>query len=266
MDFNREFISMTLGIALGAIASSMVTDTPFPVNAVDFDGTNDYLTRGAGLTGATNSSQGILSMWLRLDGSNGAALSIIRTAGSEMSVTKGSDNVFRVLVNDAAGAKSFQIPTATAYTAGATWLHLLYSWDTNFSAGNKIAHLYVNGVNDKGTVTDADTAFDCDYTWTDMRIGAAIVPSPVQKFDGCMSEFYFAPGQFLDFSDPSNRLKFRKSNGKPQDLGSDGSTPTGTAPKVYLKNAAASFGNNSGTGGNFTITGSLDTASTSPSD
>jgi len=51
--------------------------------------------------------------------------------------------------------------------------------------------------------------------------------------------------------------KFRSAGGKPVSLGSDGSTPTGTAPTVYLKNPFGTFQNNLGGGGNFTVTGTL---------
>mgnify|MGYP006349159995 CR=1 FL=1 len=235
---------------------------PIVANAVDFDGTNDYMPRGAGLTGAADSSTGILSVWLRFDGSDGIATRLFSSFSGHLVFQKLSTNTFSLNVNN--GSASFIFLSTTAYTAGATWYHFLASWDTNYSAGNKIEHLYVNDAYDLGTVTDSGAAFTVDYTDTNWHIGATSAGG--SKFNGCMAEFYFAPGQYLDFSDSANRRKFINSLGKPVDLGSDGSTPTGVAPVVYLKNVAASYGTNSGTGGNFTITGALTTASTSPSD
>ena len=54
-------------------------------------------------------------------------------------------------------------------------------------------------------------------------------------------------------------------NGRPVSLGSDGSKPTGTAPPIYLKGPASTWGVNSGTGGNFTVVGSFSDAATKPS-
>ena len=233
------------------------------VNAVDFDGTNDYLSRGAALTSLADSATGILSVWVRFDGGDSSNQRFLNNATARVYAGKtGAGNVLQVSVSD--GTKTLTFSSTTTYTASATWLHVLASWDTNYSAGNKIKHLYVNDVSDLGTVADAGAAFNAYYNDTNWYVGSNAAGS--LKLNGCMAEFYFAPGQYLDFSNSSNRRKFINSLGKPVDLGSDGSTPTGVAPKVYLKDVAASFGTNSGTGGNFTITGTLDTASTSPSD
>jgi len=239
-------------------------DGDFAVNAVDFDGTNDYLTRGAGLTGAADSSTGILSVWLRLDGGNGANMEVWCDDALFIEFIRDSTDRFKAILYNAAGNSRLEFRTVTQYTANAAWRHFLLSWNTAFSASNKLSHLYVNDVSDKSVVSDIAASFNIDYTRGNWGFGA--VPSASQKFNGCMAEFYFAMGQYLDFSVEANRRKFISATGKPVSLGADGSLPTGSAPTVYLNNPAASFGTNKGTGGNFTITGTLDTASTSPSD
>jgi len=84
------------------------------------------------------------------------------------------------------------------------------------------------------------------------------------KSNGAISEFYFAPNQYLDLSVEANRRKFITADGKPADLGADGSTPTGTAPAIYLPNRAALIGTNAGTGGNFTVNGAPKDANSTP--
>ena len=84
-------------------------------------------------------------------------------------------------------------------------------------------------------------------------------------FTGDIADVYIAPGQFIDFSVEANRRKFISADGKPVDLGSNCSTPTGTAPAVCFSGNASSFGTNKGTGGAFTLTGTLTDAVTSPS-
>jgi hypothetical protein len=88
--------------------------------------------------------------------------------------------------------------------------------------------------------------------------------------NGCLAEFWLAPGTYLDLTTAANIALFRGADGKPVDLGADGSLPTGSAPLIYLScrpgDAASAFATNRGTGGDFTITGSLDVASTNPSD
>jgi hypothetical protein len=58
----------------------------------------------------------------------------------------------------------------------------------------------------------------------------------------------------------------RARNGKPVNLGTNGQTPTGTIPAMFFSGDASGFPTNQGTGGAFTLTGSLTNASTSPSD
>ena len=41
----------------------------------------------------------------------------------------------------------------------------------------------------------------------------------------------------------------------PVDCGSDGTTPTGTAPAIYMRNDINAYGTNAGTGGNFDTNG-----------
>ena len=80
-------------------------------------------------------------------------------------------------------------------------------------------------------------------------------------FIGAFAEYYYAPGQFVDFSIESNRRKFIDSEGKPVDLGADGSTPTGSSPLIYLSlregEGAEQFAVNRGTGIDFTVRGSV---------
>lgn len=225
------------------------------VAAVDFDGATAYLSRGADLTGNADSPQGILSAWVRLDGGNGS-LQQLYFANGGVNINRGTDNKFRLVF-----AVGLAFESVATYTAGATWLHLLASWDTNFGAGSKVAHLYVNDLSDRNVTTNTGSAANIDYTQADHEIGAQ---SASALFNGCLTEFYFAPGQFLDFSVDANRRKFITADGKPEFLGDTGAIPTGAAPKVYLKGPVASFGANAGTGGNFTINGTLTGASTSP--
>jgi hypothetical protein len=231
------------------------------VNAVDYDGSTNFLTRGADLTGNADSSTGILSVWLRLDGSNGSDMAILYNAISNVEVWRRSAGNIRFRLRSAGGA-ILTFETVGTFTAGASWINLLASWNTNAGAGSKTSHLYINSVSDKTVISDGDSAFNVDYTSTNWMVGSSGV-SLTDAYNGCMAELYFAPGQFLDFSVQANREKFILG-GLPVSLGSDGSTPTGTAPKIYLKNPAASVGTNSGNGGDFTANGSFVNCSTGP--
>lgn len=233
------------------------------VDSADFDGTADYMLRGAGLTGAADSKSGILSVWVRIDAGDGTVLRIFESTGNSVLLLRRSTNVFALGAENAAGTEILLLVSDTTYTAAATWLHVLMSWNLATAA----AHLYVNDVEDLAagpTLTD-DTI---DYTVANWGIGSINLTTP--SWNGCLAEFYFASGQFLDFSIVANRRRFISGNGKPVWLGTDGSVATGTAPIVYQRvadgAAVATFATNLGGGGDFSITGTLTAGSTNPSD
>jgi hypothetical protein len=78
----------------------------------------------------------------------------------------------------------------------------------------------------------------------------------ILRFDGAVSDTWFDT-TYIDFTNSSNRLKFVTSSGGPEDLGSDGSTPTGSAPDFFLSGPAASYGTNLGSGPTTTAQGSV---------
>jgi len=95
-------------------------------------------------------------------------------------------------------------------------------------------------------------------------MGAYAGDGTLAKVDGDYSEVYFS-SEFIDLSVPANLEKFIK-DGKPVDLGGDGSSPTGTSPLMYFSGNSAAWnsGVNKGTGGNFTMTGSVTDSTNEP--
>ncbi len=238
----------------------------FVANAVTFNATTNYLSRGANLTGLANSTQGIFSGWFRVDGLDGALHEWVRNAGAFFNINRTAANKIRFTCLDSGGSTLLAFETSASLTTSALWFHVLASWDTNFSAGNKVSNLYLDGASNKTVVTDAGAAANINYAsgGADWAIGADT--GGLNLANSSFAELYFAPGQFLDFTNVSNQNKFRDPlTNRPISLGADGSTPTGTAPLVYLKSAGASYATNSGTGGNFTAHGTFSDASSSPS-
>jgi len=241
------------------------------VDAADFDGTNDYMTRGAGLTGAADSKLLTQVIWFRLDGTAGNNRFIhgATTVGGGTSrfrsgCTAVGPGLMEILGLNAAGSTVLSVRSTTALSDGeGIWRCMMASFDLS-DTGKR--NLYFGDVDELDVVTYTDDSID--FTLADWAVGA--LAAGTFKWDGCLAEVWFAPGQYLDFSVEANRRKFITAGGKPANLGADGSLPTGTAPLIYLHlnngEAVENFATNRGTGGSFSITGTLDTASTSPSD
>ena len=246
----------TQRIGFGGQAAAAV---PITVPAVAFDGTNDYLTRGAGLTGAADSKTMTGSIWA-LSGADGVVDAIIFSTGNAFALLRQSTNRAVIEAENAAGTGILDIGSSTnSMQVADGWIHILFSVDL---ADATKRHLYINGVSDLAVVTYTDDTID--FTVADWAIGATTAPANI--LTGDLAQLWFAPGQYIDLSYPPNRRKFRSLAGKPVDLGADGSLPTGVAPLIYFNNAVASWQTNLGTGGGFTENGALGTAWTSPSD
>lgn len=241
------------------------------VDAADFDGT-DITRRAGGLTGVADGKSGIFSGWIRIEGEPNDAMRVFSGATTlagtsthflvERGGFGGSAKTLTVGCRNSSTISVLELGTTATFTTSTEWIHILASWDLVLGA----THLYINDVADKNVfVLTNDTI---DYTQADWAVGGAA--SNTFRFNGAIAELYFMPNYYLDFSIENNRRLFRTSTGKPANLGVDGGNPLGVAPLVYFHlddaEAVANFATNRGTGGNFTITGTLDTASTSPSD
>lgn len=240
---------------VGALVAALPPS--FTVDAVVFDGTNDYLTRGAALTGVGDSGTAILSYWIRktVAGNGGLLVNDSFQVGVEVA------NSNKPAFYDSTGTNGVDAFGATSVDDG-SWHHVL------MSITGPTLQFYVDGSLDG--VTPSVNGTPSTFFFSDSNWAVGSYTDGTGKINAELAELYFAPGQYLDLSVTANREKFRSAAGKPVDLGSDGSTPTGSVPAIYLHiddgEAAANFATNAGGGGNFTVTGTLTTASTSPSD
>lgn len=262
---------MFIGISLALTQSSgggAEAPAPYFANAVEFDGANDYLRRTNIIHGSA-SSTGSISFWVRLDADtegsdyyeviqgsvNGVSdelLSVIfGVVEQQFFVTMNNYDIFAVTT------PNISLPTG--------WLNFLASWEIDAGQNFKTFHVYINDTIALDSVSDDVNESTIAYnTLNHWMVGEYF--DGTFKLNGGLADLYFAPGQFLDFSVQANRRKFIDAAGKPVSLGADGSTPTGSTPAIYLKGDHTNFEVNSGTGGNFTVTGALTAAPTSPSD
>lgn len=242
---SRDWATIVMEVKAGTVGCNLIT-----ANATTFDGTNDQLSRGADLSSNADGKTGTLSVWVKR-GAAGTTQDIMCNSGLRFEVWFDSDNKIRINGYNTGGSSIMDMRSVNAYSSTTTWYHILADWDLAANAKN----LYVNDVSDLTSPTFTNDTLD--YTRADWFIGAN--DASAQRLNGCLSEVYLHVGTRLDFSVSSNRRKFDDGGSplKPVDLGSNGSTPTGSQPILYLKNAFGTFQNNAGSGGNFSVTGSL---------
>jgi len=254
--------SVAYGPSLTATATPEV---PGAVNAIHFDGTNDYLTRGAQLSGAVDGQNILMSKWFKVDyaGGDNVFLRFLNAAGSEVRQMRWSDNklAFR-LASDAITLYSAKSDLLFNSVNNPGWHHLLFAAELDVTP---VVQLYLDDVILATTETTGPTTGNIDFTpvAADWALGAEVDGG--SKLFADLAEVYMAAG-YLDISLEANRRKFIDAAGKPVDLGSDGRLPTGTSPLVFFSGPTATWHTNKGSGGGFTEFGSLTTAASSPSD
>lgn len=258
VEIDVDYCSLTYGVTpcLAFLSKTIV--------GANFDGTNDYMKRGGGLTGAADSKLCSFSVWLRkLDTAIGGRIIVAQNTLNGGSADGQSRLVFsntsgRVNLSflNAAGSTILNF-TASVDCAVGEWEHWCGCADMTDSA---LMKLFRNNIDVSGAITSYanDTI---DWTKADWAVGA--YADGTSKMFTDIAYLWFAPGVYIDFTVEANRRKFVTDTNAPVALGANGELPTGSSPLVYLGNAFGSFQTNLGTGGDFTVTGAL-TASTDP--
>jgi len=246
----------TPGAGGGAGAAAEIT-----VNAVHFDGTNDVLDRNGALTGATDNKLALVSIWFFFQDDVAAAQTCYRHgASNQLLFFRQADLKLQIRFRSAASGSVWDIITTDTFATSGGWHHCLISVD----ATNTVTQIYIDDI---VPGLDTNTFVDRTIQWNttnEFTVGAdADVPTnPANVY---LAELYIT-NEFLDLNIVANRRRFISTGGKPVDLGSDGSDPTGTAPLIYLSGATATWHTNDGSGGGFDEVGAITDAASSPSD
>jgi len=270
---------------VSATSNSAIATTdqaPYIAQAVHFDGAS-YLEQ-IHPTDIPNSPVGAFSVWLLIPSSSDGQAdgnTFLGTYGGDDPIndTQSQFGIFdgEVSINlelddttPDAGYFSNDSGTSTRAYSSDTWFHLFASWNTDFAAPDKILNILVNGTN----VVDASDYFDLNglaaaVQWSTFHgsPGGNGIQIPSVTLSGFpsyamdMADFQIWDGTYIAPT-PENLAKFI-SNGQPVD-------PAVAAAAfgqqtILFSGDTTTFGTNQGTGGAFTLTGTLTNASTSPS-
>jgi hypothetical protein len=141
------------------------------------------------------------------------------------------------------------------------WEHYLWAYQTNLASGQKKQSLYKNGVRVLSATTDAGTGASFSVAlnnngWFINATNSILSPAWCDLahvwFDTPASMASYLSGSAGNWSIPAGVVS-KFYNAGPVDLGTDGSTPTGTQPLVFHEvrpdGVATDFSTNRGTGG-----------------
>ena len=238
--------------------------------AVGFDGRTALYGWPAG----TDSSKFSSSVWLNFGVSNivGFTPNPKQGAlyGANWSSGVATPSYFAQAFSNNAGTQSivsstFEIfnnqavsPWPSDGTTNAGWVHLMFSFETNYNTNKDRTLIYANDTLICDTLTTQGNLIGA----YNLSFGEATVANVVQQYIGgdggsegstmtdglycAVTELWVAQGKFIDWNSQANRNLFHvtdllKSNYAPCSLGTTGSSPFGYRPTLYLTGNPTDF-------------------------
>lgn len=242
----------------------------YVAQAVHFDGANTALVNLA--LASTDGGTVSFSFWIYLASEQGGREMVaVEPQGAyltEVDTQNAIGNKYnpQMFFWNATRTEHFSFSNATNGGNYGMWHNVVGSVKTDLAVGNKIQAVYLDDILLDFAISDISAAFNTAFNGLSFYLGDDGYGDGA-TFD--LADFWWAPNVSLlsgsTIPEATRRL-FIDASGKPVYLGASGELPTGTPPAVFFSGDASSFATNKGTGGPFTLTGSLTNASTSPSD
>jgi hypothetical protein len=220
----------------------------FTYYSTEFDGSNDYLTRSSNLDGAADSQTMTVSFWVKPDGNQtqyGAVLWFLMN-GNKFSIFPNSATTWSFICRTSAGANLFSSSIVDFATLPTNqWTHVVIAFDT--ATFGVLA--YTNDVQSKSE-SAASSGSICLTGATSPAWDVGRNSGGSVRYKGLLSELIVMTNS-CDLTSDSVRRNFITADKKPADPSALGT------PLIYLANPYDSFQTNAGTGGDFTVTGTL---------
>jgi hypothetical protein len=245
-------ITSLIGVLVGARGAS-----EFLARSAKFNGTTGYLSRGASLTGSSDGKQATLVF--SFNGSANKYIFDLEDATGTTATTRFgvwvhyANNKIFVDAYNASNTRILDFDFGTTLNVNQTYIVMI---SVDMTSASK-RHTYIDSVSENATYTTY-TNDNLKLTQTNLGIGARLDASVPEGFWSGDIGFLYFNNSYIDFSQEANRLKFVDALGYPVDLTQqieDEDIPT---PLVYMKfDDTSALGTNSGTGGDFTVNGTV---------
>jgi len=254
-------ISSDAGNNLGSGGDFTVNSGPYAgarggseywARSAKFDGSTGYLSRASALTGISDSKIMSFAMSIKPSTTSSGRMWVNIRGGSNSFEIYGSGSGFDIAGRDAAGGAKFIYSYLGGVLPTTTYSTIVFMFDLSDTAKRGV---YLNGVLQAGAYY-VYTDSPIDLSATTQGIGA-IGSTGGNKFTGDISSVYMST-DYIDFTQESNRNKFVDQLGYPKDLTPLIDSGDIASPLIYMKfDDTAALGANSGTGGNFTVNGTV---------
>ena len=266
-------LSLLLALSVGATSTGSPTGSPvvsptsnltslpwagvvasvfIPFGGAHLDGSNDYITRGAGLDGIADGDELTFAILYRINVSDiTSAMRFESSTGNATLIDFNADETVSVWIENSAGTTIIKAETTTT-TVLEAYAIVLFSVKLSATA---TMHLYLDDV-DRLSTTTLIQGETMDFTVAEWTVGAKTngnnkVTMDINAF-GMWRNYH-------DFSNESERRKFFNASGNwaiDNSNTSDGIID-GVTPDMWFAGEFGQWHTNKGSGGGFTVTGAL---------
>jgi hypothetical protein len=235
------------GTASGTTIYTTETAVDTAWTPVTFDGINDYLTSGSGLTGTADGKQmTIVARYAKATTATNELLLADGAASENNILMFRSEGTIQVSLKNPAGTEILKLVATDP--ANSNERFIFFSTDRAITA----THLYIDGVSGSAPTTDTNDNIRISNPTNWAIDGQTDGGGP---YNGDMI-FFYMDDSYIDFSVSANRDKFLQEN-----IGASGEGPTGSSPLIYITGNAGEWndvgGINLGTAGAFYMTGAV---------
>jgi hypothetical protein len=264
-----DSVNMKVGAVELTAADVGAVPAGYAIAGVHFDGANSSLACAA--FSCVDSPTHSFSFWYRTVAApqGGGYLFTVDPLGDyTLAVGLAITNQMDFYAQEASGGANFDSVLNTS-TADSRWHHMMGTIETDAVAGTKKAVFYADDV--EATLNSgSDTAgsFVPPVNGRFVCLGDDSAGSG-EVFD--IADFWYAPGYSMIENGVipiGTRRKFITADKNPVNLGTQGATPTGSRPAIFLHRAegadVTTFADNLGSGGAFAIVGTITAAEGSP--
>ena len=220
----------------------------FWARSAEFDGVNGSLERTTGISGISDGKKLTVVLSSSLPASGDRSLFGIYS-GNNIRFLLGLEitGQFSIQANNSSGAIIYE-NNSNFGTFNNGWMNIALSIDLGASGDN----VYANGA----SIGAASTFIDDVIPLTASDV--TIANTPTYGFTDVDIGFIYVIDQYIDFSQESNRLLFFDAFNYPVDIQKHIDGGIIPNPLIYMKfDDTSNLGLNSGTGGNFTVNGTV---------
>jgi len=255
---NQSFVSTASGFTTGAGFTAFAVDTN-----TSSDQFNSIKSTGAAV--GTNDAQGMICFHYRPGTiTTNARLFQLRDSGSTKMVDlfETTSGRLRIVMKNSSSTTVIDHISATSSFVNGTWYAIQIAWD--ISTSSPVFQWYVDDSQISYSGTPVLTG-ETNIGWAvAQKLGIFCESNGGNDSDLSLANFYIHDTTTLDMSSAGNRLKFSNTDTTQVNMGTDGSTPTGTQPLFFYDGALVGWATNKGSGPTGTNSGTLIAASSLP--